>query len=543
MINLNNTPLLHLHIRFSKVKFNNIIKRHVGEIVPKISSFSKQVMLLTGKSALFQREMGFLNTTISRTVTVLTKTTEPHYMQTTKKHRTEVIRKMQMDQQHKEKLAVCFENLIGKGKKQPEFITLTTADNVTYTTIIKESTKASDLTIEIMFEEMKKRKLIIEDKENTGATSIILQHDNTILVGLSKNQVKLTLYGIAYFEKVSQPVTTYQQTKPCPQKNDIELSIILPPMSTEDTIIDHGKQKHLLLVYNVKGDFYMVIGYFTSKKSSHQISEKQFKNFQEEQHGIYKSSTKKQYIVLFPTPLKIEESCIQQAKWGQEYLQNIPQKNLDEIYLEIKNQWPKGYGAFTNHGITKEQALQMCKDFDKDVSTKGKHLTLDNKLDKIAKMFQFYADEKQHEWLSNYYQRNAKASENAINFFNHKIKDTFVYVDNHKQNFVWIIPLGICYKYWIFENIQNSITMLDLKLTLTQTDIISHLFPHISSLFENNNGVLIQKISSYITTKGAWQHFFESDDWNEFLFKEKRTIIILGITISLIIVKILWSTP
>lgn len=165
-----------------------------------------------------------------------------------------------------------------------------------------------------------------------------------------------------------------------------------------------------------------------------------------------------------------------------------------------------------------------------------KNLTLDNKLDEIYNMFCSYADNKYHSWFNNYYKINAKACENAFIFINNHIKQTVVFIDHNKQNFIWLIPLGICYKSLIFENIQDNIKLFDVNGFLTSTEIITQVFPHILFLMESNALIpLIQNIDSYIITNGAWQQLFQSEEWKQVVFSQNRTIFILGISLMYII--------
>lgn len=168
----------------------------------------------------------------------------------------------------------------------------------------------------------------------------------------------------------------------------------------------------------------------------------------------------------------------------------------------------------------------------------NKNLTLDNKLNEILKMFLSYADDYYHHLLCNSYKINARACENTINFMNTQLKQAAVFIDHNKQNIVWLIPLGLCYKHWIFVNTQDHTVFYNIHGLLTPTELINQRFPHLF-LPENTDILmtLIQHYDSYIITEGTWQLFFLSEEWTQTVSSKNYTIFMLVIVILLIISK------
>lgn len=170
-----------------------------------------------------------------------------------------------------------------------------------------------------------------------------------------------------------------------------------------------------------------------------------------------------------------------------------------------------------------------------------KNLTIEGKLEVITNRFISYINNILKEQSSIYYQKNAEAFGKAMDFLNNQTKNIFIYLENHKQAFVWFLPLGICYKFGLFDIIPNNVTLLNFPLNLTQMDIMIQMFPHIQYLVQSNFTSLTQIIHSQIITESAWEHFFDSDDWNQIIFNQRKLVLFLGVSVSIIMLKILVS--
>jgi hypothetical protein len=260
-----------------------------------------------------------------------------------------------------------------------------------FETIITEYTLVTDLTLNQFIEEFKKREFIKDDNGDT-TVMIKLQDGSDFRLGLSKNGIKLTPLGQAYDELLPKTEDLIQEQKhPCPTIHTIKMIISAPPASTDNTIIDGGKQKHLLIIQNEENDTYVVIGYLTSKTTGEYLADKQFKAFQNEkikedenkdedktEKDVDKKEEKKQNVCIFDVPLEIDKKNVKEVKWDQEYFQEIPPENIVAMLQKLKSHWDKGIKSFPTDAITRERALHMCKEHDKIVKAKGKHpLTFD----------------------------------------------------------------------------------------------------------------------------------------------------------------------
>lgn len=166
---------------------------------------------------------------------------------------------------------------------------------------------------------------------------------------------------------------------PCPTGQ--QLIISTPPKSTDETIIDTGKQKHLVLAQDQEDkDYVIALGYLTSKNSGFLLSDKQFKVFQNEMSGItsVKNTDKIQKVFFFEIPFRIKKEDIKEAAWDKQYMSQISPENMKLMLKEIEKSWINGFKDFVKDALTKIEILQMCKDHDNTVKKKGKHpLTAD----------------------------------------------------------------------------------------------------------------------------------------------------------------------
>ena len=251
-------------------------------------------------------------------------------------------------------------------------------------TLINKDTKPSDITDEQLKEEMIKRELIkVDPGQNT--VFIKLQDNSDHLLGASKHKVKLSNLGQAYNIKVTAKTNkepTFADNN-LPNDPNFKIIIIVPPKSNDDLFIEDGKQKHLIVVYYSSTNRYFSFSYFTGKGSGDFLSSQRFKEFQKQQENDFQESgqTKQQYGAFFEHPVEIKEEDIVRVKWDEEYLENLPETSkelLQEKWNKIKE---KAIEPFNKSGITKEHALEMCKDHDKEANkAKPKHPLTDDQI-------------------------------------------------------------------------------------------------------------------------------------------------------------------
>jgi hypothetical protein len=263
-------------------------------------------------------------------------------------------------------------NLLDKKPLLDKPITLINNNNVKYETKMTPFTKEEHLTEDQVIEELKKRGLVKDDSGHT-TTSVILQDDSTRIVGCSKHNVKLSPIGQASVE-LQNAVKLPEETLPplnLAEKDIKNILIILPPKSDSSLLLETGKQKHLLVAVDHKGDYYS-FGYLTSKKNSIILSEKQFKKFQNEKEDVKEILPLKiQGYVAFNRVQKIDLLDIHVAKWGTEYLNFLDdgvRKILIQIFI-LTSEEPTEY--FDKTGISKKDCIEICQKFDIIAVTKG----------------------------------------------------------------------------------------------------------------------------------------------------------------------------
>lgn len=244
---------------------------------------------------------------------------------------------------------------------------LKTLSNKSYQTTLTEKTTVNDISDKNLIEEMLKRELIKIDNGNTTVT-VKLEDDSNYLLGISKQGVKLSGLGQAYYEKLKDDITLSSNVIPELSSNFI---IIVPPENSSKLFIETGKQKHLLVVSDNKGNYY-AIGYMTSKNSGEFLSKEQFKKFQDVKEGNSNNSNKEQHIVFFDKCIKIEESSMKQVKWGKNYIENLSDDSTKVLTNHCEKLENKPYEIYNPEGITKEKCLQMCIEHDKIASSSGK---------------------------------------------------------------------------------------------------------------------------------------------------------------------------
>jgi hypothetical protein len=245
-----------------------------------------------------------------------------------------------------------------------------------FKTKITSETKIADLTKPQLLEELKGRELVKDDDGKTDV-DVLLANGATHHLGKSANNVKLTPKGQAYVKEIHSQ--TALENPGTPLKNSTkneepQFMIIIPPKSTENLLVETGKQTHLLITHKGDNDYYAT-GFFTSKNSglSVYVSEEQFIKFQKQQEGQQIFNDKKQYYVPFDQPIKLDKNDVQPVKWDKEYIARLSSKTLDELtflWKEIENE---PVISFNKDGVTSEDALQMCLAHDATIAQGKPH--------------------------------------------------------------------------------------------------------------------------------------------------------------------------
>lgn len=241
---------------------------------------------------------------------------------------------------------------------------LLTINKKEYETNLTKNTKVNDITDEQLIIELKKRELVKEDQGNT-IVKIKLQDDSNHFLGCSKNKIKLSNLGQAYFENfISNTKENENSDLVLENISKFEFIIIVPPQNASDLFIETGKQKHMLVVVDENGNFY-ACGYTTSKKDAKNFCDVQIKKFQENKENIQTiKENKMQKFVAFDNFIKIDKNDIRRVKWDEEYIKNLSAQTLDYLELLCEDLNKKIYKIFDKKGITKEDCLKMCIEHD-----------------------------------------------------------------------------------------------------------------------------------------------------------------------------------
>lgn len=253
---------------------------------------------------------------------------------------------------------------------------LRTFNNKEYETFLTENTTINDITEEQLIHEMKKREIVNQD---TGKTTVVIKLEDTSdhMLGLSKNDVKLTQVGQAYVEnfilntRINEKNNNEMPKFSAPISRG-NLKIIIPPKSESDSFVETGKQKHLLVIVDENTRIFP-IGYLTSKSSAEFLSTQQFKAFQNQKETLDITITKKkQHYVEFTQLMEIYQDDVKRVKWDKDYIENLSEESFKNLVVSFEKMLKQERCEFyDNKGLTKEDCLKMCIEHDKIADKKG----------------------------------------------------------------------------------------------------------------------------------------------------------------------------
>ena len=256
-------------------------------------------------------------------------------------------------------------------------VTYKTQSGIKYTTTMTTGTMPKNITDSQLIDEMRKRELIKPDADCT-AVAVKTIDDTDFLLGGSKNKVKLSQLGQAYYSKVLPKVddNALQAHKvPEVQEKDLEYVIITPPKGNANVFVEIGLHKHLLIVHDTCKDLYFGLTYLTSKHSGKLLSNQQLKAFQDQQENKKSSNThgKEQRIVPLDRSILINKADVHRVKWDKEYINSLPDASKDFLQHIWEDIQIKPYELFNFDGITKQDCIHMCLEHDEIAKANGKH--------------------------------------------------------------------------------------------------------------------------------------------------------------------------
>ena len=245
----------------------------------------------------------------------------------------------------------------------------------TFSTIITNNTTADQIDVPTLLEEGRKRLLV---KNDDGHTAVLVQttEGSEALLGGSKHKVKLTPLGHAYHTQVTEKDVDKEMLPP-PKISSVEnlqFMIVVPPIDRDNTFIETGKQRHLFVTYNSVDGQYYATAYLTSKTSGKFFSETQYKRFEDEQENkVNNKPNKTQYFVPLENAQRIDPEDIVVVKYSEEYLASIPEKTLENLCETVKEHTEVPAQHFNKLGVTKEQKVDMCIQYDNNFNNNKKH--------------------------------------------------------------------------------------------------------------------------------------------------------------------------
>ena len=256
-------------------------------------------------------------------------------------------------------------------------VTYKTQSGIKYTTTMTTGTTPNNITDSQLIDEMRKRELI---KPDPNCTAVVVKtiDDTDFLLGSSKNKVKLSSLGQAYYNKVSPKVddNALQANKiPQVQEKDFEFLIITPPKGNANVFVEIGLHKHLLIVHDTCKDLYFGLTYLTSKHSGISLSNQQLKAFQDQQENKKASNTlgKEQHAVSLDRAILINKADVHRVKWDKEYIDSLSKVSKDFLQNTWNEIQMQPYKLFNFDGITKQDCIHMCLEHDEIAKANGKH--------------------------------------------------------------------------------------------------------------------------------------------------------------------------
>ena len=221
------------------------------------------------------------------------------------------------------------------------------------------------------------RGLIKEDTYNKKSVAILLEDGSSKFIGNSNSGYKLSHLGNAYREHVVPPQKPLEDSFFVQDVSIDKFKIMIPVPTTEKTFIEESHNKHLIVIFNPFDKEYYSVAELTSKKTAEFFANQQFKTFQDEkQTGNYVVTNEKntQHIVYYHIPQKVNSESVCFAKWGTEYITNVPEKSKEKLLLTVIK--ATELGVLHQHdpeGLTTKQGEDMCDAYDAITSKNKKH--------------------------------------------------------------------------------------------------------------------------------------------------------------------------
>jgi hypothetical protein len=205
----------------------------------------------------------------------------------------------------------------------------------------------------------------------------------TIIVGESKNNIKITPFGRAYVDLSKEKDTSIQlQSTETHIGESLEYKFAVLAIDDNAFLLE-GVQKHIIIGYDRGNDIYYIMGYLTSQNTATPFAKQQFKIYQDAKEAQEESSLMTQGKPQFFTPcrnfLKLKKDQMVFLKWDQDYLRDMG-KGLPFLNKLQKQLCAKSTIPYNAAGYSKETLIQACINFDNNIRKKKPHPKTDSEM-------------------------------------------------------------------------------------------------------------------------------------------------------------------
>jgi hypothetical protein len=233
---------------------------------------------------------------------------------------------------------------------------------------------------ETVIKEMFGRGLFIKD--NSLPIEVMTETGEKLIIGKTCDK-KLTGSGYAYYKKVNKPLYIEQNFD---YSNKEFPFYIVAVKYNANCFHPFAEYLHLSVVCKISDLFWLSPGYLTSRPTGVQLGAMQFKLYQDITYAakILPDKSKPQFFALYDNAKKISPDQMIFLKGGQDYLQYLGQ--IEGLTKLCQDQMQKPFVNYTMEGLTPEQCIKACMDYDTVIRKKLPHPSTYTDISNSAKM-------------------------------------------------------------------------------------------------------------------------------------------------------------
>jgi hypothetical protein len=228
---------------------------------------------------------------------------------------------------------------------------------------------AKKLSREDLVKEMLSRGLFTKD--NTIPIEVITDAGEKVIIGKGTDY-KLTGIGYAYVKKISKPLYIKNTDDVKEETFDFYIGVA---KHKENLFLNSGDQTHMFVVYKRNDKTWFSPGYLTSKPTDVHLGDMQFKLYQDINYGgnipNNKLKNKPQFFTYYDNAKNISKDQIILLKGGHDYIEYLGKTAI--MTTLCQKIMKKDYVNYNPEGITIEQCIAACMDYDTVVKKKLSH--------------------------------------------------------------------------------------------------------------------------------------------------------------------------